>query len=157
MVDLNSHADCSQRPRPPRYSAIASLLCLAAIAMCVGCGGVDGNGRNRVSGTVTLDGQPIPNGMISFEPDFNKGNTGPQGIAPIHEGRFDTNSPGGRGIIGGPHRVRIEGYRGEAPDPQLADPSVPGNIQILIKNYETEIDLPAGETTHDFAIISEEL
>lgn len=157
MVDLNSRGDVSRHPRRPRYSSSGPLWILVAMVLSAGCGGADASGRSRVSGSVTLDGQPIPNGLITLEPDFTKGHTGPQGVATIRDGRFDTDSPGGRGIIGGPHRVRIEGYRGEAIDPDLADPSVTSKSEVLIKNYETEVDFPEGETTHDFAVESAEL
>lgn len=135
---------------------IASLVLPAALVVCLGCGGGEGE-RYRVSGAITLDGVPIPNGMITFEPDFQKGNTGPQGIALIRDGRFDTSTQGGRGIVGGPHRVRIEGYRSEAVPPELADPSAPTTVEVLISNFETEVDFPQENTTHDFTITSDAL
>ncbi|WP_207396765.1 hypothetical protein [Bremerella alba] len=157
MVETNSLEPASHRVGRACSSIIATFGILATFALCVGCSGGDGTARNRVSGTVTLDGQPIPNGMITFEPDFNKGHTGPQGIARIRDGRFDTNTEGGRGIIGGPHRVRIEGYRGEVVDPESADPSESSSIEVLVDNYKTEVDLPMEDATHDFAITSDEL
>lgn len=157
MVGFHSH-EAASHSHPRAYSsAAASLVFLATTVAFMGCGGSDGPERNRVSGSVTLDGQPIPHGMITFEPDATKGHTGPQGFATIRDGRFDTNESGGRGIIGGPHRVRIDGYRGEAVDPQSADPSVPTNIEVLVDKYETAVDLPKGDTTHNFAITNDDL
>lgn len=51
-----------------------SLAILGAFALTsvVGCGGVK---RVRVSGTVTLDGQPFTGGHLVFSPDNAKGNT----------------------------------------------------------------------------------
>ena len=46
----------------PRY-ILAALAAFAA-----GCGGGDGYPRVPVSGTVTLDGQPLATGTITFEP-----------------------------------------------------------------------------------------
>ncbi len=41
-----------------------SLVCLA----CIGCG-PDGPELGTVSGKVTMDGQPLTNGLITFEPE----------------------------------------------------------------------------------------
>ena len=41
-----------------------SLVCLA----CIGCG-PDGPDLGTVSGKVTMDGQPLTNGLITFEPE----------------------------------------------------------------------------------------
>src|SRR5204862_378695 len=90
------------RPRQPeallnRFGlarwAIVGVLGLAA----VGCG----ESRVEVSGEVTFDGKPVPAGRIYFNPDFTKGNDGPQGYADIKDGKFDTRNKG-KGACGGP-------------------------------------------------------
>ncbi|MEW4563136.1 hypothetical protein AB1K70_11455 [Bremerella sp. JC770] len=138
-----------------RKTFTAGVLLLAATAACIGCS--DENDRNRVSGSVTLDGQPVPNGLITFEPDHKKGHTGPQGIARIVDGQYDTSATGGRGVVSGPHRVRIDGYRGEAADAQANDPSDPNNVEVLLQGYETDVDLLSEDTKFDFSITSDEL
>ena len=55
------------------------LLGLCSIVVFVGCGGgQDGPEQYSVTGTVTLDGKPLPEGMIAFEADP------PDGKAPDH-------------------------------------------------------------------------
>ncbi len=55
---------CSKRPR---WLAAAVLLAL------VGCGG----GTGEVSGIVTLDGKPLPGGMVAFIPENGSAKTSP--------------------------------------------------------------------------------
>lgn len=49
-----------------QLSMLASVLCL--LGLVCGCGGGDPLGRREVSGTVTLDGAPLADGSISFQP-----------------------------------------------------------------------------------------
>jgi hypothetical protein len=81
-----------------------------------GCGGTNPANVVHVSGTVTLDGKPIPLGMIVFEPDPSRGNSGPQGHADIKDGRFDTRASK-KGAVVGPQLVRITGGDGVNPEP----------------------------------------
>lgn len=132
--------------------SIQLLACLTLLCLCLGCD--TDTGRHRVSGSIILDGKPVPAGLITFEPDFKQGNTGPQGIAPIEDGRYDTNFAGGRGIVGGPHKVRILGYAGKSVPPGASDPSDASSVKVLLKDYETEVDLAVGDATHDFNLTS---
>jgi len=53
----------------------------------VGCGGIR---RLPVSGTVTLDDQPLNGGALSFAPDPAKGNKSQiTGNGPVKEGRYE--------------------------------------------------------------------
>lgn len=115
-------------------------LLLLALATLLGCGGESGPPRYDVSGVVTYKGQPIPAGTIQFNPDASKNNRGPSGAATIKDGKFDTALEG-RGTIGGPHRVLIEAYDGNA-QPELELP----HGRPLFYGYQTEIDLPKEAT-----------
>lgn len=90
--------------------------------------------RHRVSGEARFDGQPIPYGDVLFTPDGAKNNHGPQGIAQIRNGRYDTAAPEGKGIAGGPTVIRVTGLTG------------PGGK--LLCEYEMQVDLPRAECTH---------
>jgi len=71
-----------------------SLAVLGALALtsAVGCGGVR---RVPVSGTVTLDGQPLNGGYLVFTPDTAKGNTGRISCTSrIKDGRYDLETNG---------------------------------------------------------------
>ena len=126
-----------------RRFAFGCLLLLAA-----GCGpSTDGPVRYQISGTVTYDDKPVPNGFVSFAPDTTAGNKGPGGGAPIEQGRFKTDAT--RGTVGGPHVVKIVGYDGVAvtvEGEQLA------HGKPLFAPYETTIDFPKKDGTFEFKV-----
>jgi len=107
-----------------------------------GCSRQDGPPRYRVTGTITYDGQPVPQGSILFLPDSSKGNDGPGGSAKIVDGKFDTKT--GQSPIGGPHRVMIEGFRENFDPLRLPQP--------LFRSYTTVHDLPKADTRIDIQV-----
>ena len=113
------------------------LVCLAAVT--AGCGGGDAPDRYMLEGTVTFDGQPVPEGSVAFFPSGDKGNAGPAGNAKIVNGRY-TTVESGTGVVGGPHRIVINGFDGNA-DPAAEMPSG----KPLFLDYEIQYDLPAYE------------
>jgi hypothetical protein len=113
------------------------LTVLVAAAVLVGCSG-GGPSRYRLSGAVTFDGQPIPYGEVVLTPDGSKKNAGPQGIAPIRDGRYDTGASGGKGIAGGPTVILVNGMTG------------PGGKTIC--EYELQVDLPRADSTRDIDV-----
>lgn len=123
---------------------IAASLLIMVIA---GCGGDSGPPRYDVSGTVTYNGQPVPEGVISFRPDGSKGNEGPAANANIIDGKYDT-SVAGKGTVGGAHVVIIRGFDGEArPDDELP------HGKPLFSEYTTNVDLPKSQgETIDFDV-----
>jgi len=79
-----------------------------SVCLAIGCSGADDRTRFRLSGTAEFDDQPIVFGDVLFTPA--QGNAGPQGIANIRDGKFDTAAPGGKGIAGGPTVIRVTGF-----------------------------------------------
>ncbi len=128
---------------------VALCFAFAITFITAGCGGnVDkGPKRYNVSGTVTFEGKPVPFGSIMFTPDSTKGNEGPQGIAAIVDGKFDTSN--GRGIVGGAHQITITG-KSDNTVSQSEDSSAKDNS--LFKPYKTEFDFPKEDSTHDFIV-----
>ena len=130
-------------PRRPRFGRtggwMLAVVLVAAISMSGCWGGQSGPARYQVSGKVTYAGQPVPGGMIYFDPDTAKGNHGPQGSGRIEDGKYQT-SPG-HGAVGGPHVVRITGY--EAAELEPAE---------LFPTYTTEVDLPKESASLDFDV-----
>ncbi len=124
-----------------------SLGLRGAMALMVlgilGCGPKSGVERHDLSGTVTFKGNPVPVGMVSFEP-IEKGVGG--GFAPIRNGEFDT-ADGGRGALSGTTAVRITGFDG------IKDPSNPdAPPKALFPAYETTIDLDDDQDEIEFAL-----
>jgi hypothetical protein len=122
---------------------VTVLLCTLAL----GCGG---DKSYRISGTITFKGQPVPAGMIYFLPDGSKGNTGATGFAKIKDGKYDTAETGGKGVIGGPTIIAIEGIDLSSP-PAKADSSEV-TARVLFPRYETPADLPKASSTKDIEV-----
>src|SRR5262245_25910696 len=84
----------------PMMRARYLLLLAAVIMIAISCSSKS-SGRVDVWGTVTFKNKPVPAGLIVMNPDFSKGNDGPQGMAEIRDGRFDTR-PLDKGAPSGP-------------------------------------------------------
>jgi hypothetical protein len=123
------------------WTATTSVF-LAVIAGC----GPRGPERFRVSGTVTHAGEPVQLGRVVFEPDVSRGNDGPQGFAPIENGRFDTAGRHCKGTVGGPMLLRIDGFEMTGGE----DPAASG--RLLFPTYEEAIDLPRADVVRDFVV-----
>lgn len=123
------------------FSAIGSALCLL-----LGCGEPAAQ-RYHVSGRITWDGQPLKAGYITFNPDSTKGNTGPQGIALIADGVFDTRLKGGRGVSPGDQILDVSGYDGmntteDSPLGRLVFVGYKRAESINNDNFNLDIEIP---------------
>lgn len=101
----------------------------------------------RVSGTVTFGDKPVKRGFITFEPDFEKGNSGPGGGCEIIDGAYST--PPGKGVVGGAYKVKIVGYDGIATT-ESGEDLLDG--KPLFPPYHTVVEFPQQDTTHDFPV-----
>lgn len=128
---------------------VASLLrsCQFAVVLSgamfsLGCGGGAPSGPPRfdVQGAISFDGQPIQAGEITFVPDTSKGNSGPAANAKIENGRYTTVGRS-KGVVGGPHRVRVIGFDGNAKPEEELPFGMP-----LFPEYEMSFDLPKSAT-----------
>ena len=82
------------------------LVCLAALALLVGCGTSTGPNTVPVTGLVTLDGTPVPGAVVTFSPQTADG----QAAAGTTDGsgRFElTTSVSGDGAVPGSYFVGI--------------------------------------------------
>src|SRR5437773_436859 len=122
----------------PRLLLAARAPVAALIAAFSGCAAERGPTRYHVSGEVTIAGEPVPYGEVLFTPDSGKGNSGPQGIAIIENGKYDTAATRAPGVAGGATVVQVTA---------LADRS-----GKLIGEYQFSIDLPKADTTHNIEI-----
>lgn len=131
---------CMSKPACVPWWAVMALV--TVILCCSACGGGGGGKRFDLSGKVTFNGAPVPAGQMIFEPDPAAGNSGPPGHAEIVNGVYDT-AKNGKGIVGGPHVIRISGLSGPASSP---------GIKPLFREYVTKKDLEKKTATADFDV-----
>ena len=103
---------------------LASLAVLCAASFAVGCSGRYG-GRADVTGTVTLEGQPLKEGTIDFSPLDQQGTFSG---AKIIDGNYAMTK--GDGLQPGKYLVRISSGDGKTPasDEEIAAPGGSTNI-----------------------------
>ena len=129
--------------RPSRFIPRSAVALLALVGLAFGgCGGPT---VYHVSGSVTHAGQPLPAGVIYFDPDYTNGNDGPQGYAHIKDGRYSTSAIGGAGVLGGPYLARIEGFDGKpGAELPLGRP--------LFTDFSQPVELPQSDTSLNFDV-----
>ena len=107
----------------PNYDVL-SLAAIASVALlsCLGCGGSD---LVTVSGTVTLDGQPLESGTIVFQAQGMAMCVGNLGAG----GRYELSTGRQEGIAAGTYQVTITAFQvidqandDSAPIPKLLTP-----------------------------------
>jgi hypothetical protein len=124
---------------------IRACFALGLLLLLFGCS----QSEPSVSGTVRLDGQPLPKGWIRFVPD--EGTTGPDGGARIREGRYSIP----QGLAAGKYKVEIQGMR-IVPNKKMRD-SVFGNLvdaeeSIVFAESPGPRLVSSGGNTHDFEL-----
>lgn len=132
--------------RTTRYCDWCVCASLAILAYAFSGCGSNGPARYEVNGSIRANGQPVPSGYIVFEPDTTRGNSGPAGRATIVDGSYETDD--GRGMVGGPHVVRIfatDGVAVEIPGEGLNEFGTPLGPDLV-----QQVDFPMQDTTHDF-------
>lgn len=150
-----------QRPLNFACRLCASLTILGGLLLggLGGCNAGGGPDLGLVSGTVTLDGQPVSSGIISFVPDETRGSRGPVASAIIStEGRYTLHAPGRRpGAVIGFHKVAVacpetissgESEGEESEDSQCSIPAVyaseetsPITVEVTAGNNTIDVEL----------------
>jgi hypothetical protein len=123
-----------------RKTAILAAALVLPLASCSS----EPSGRFDLSGTVTFKNQPVPAGLVAINPDFSKGNDGPQGLAEIKDGRFDTRSLD-KGAPSGAVILVIDGFDG------VAQPESPYG-KLLFSGYKLSLDLPKEATEQNIQV-----
>jgi hypothetical protein len=109
-----------------------------------------------VSGTVTLDGQPLAGARLEFIPELSKGTKGPPSLGTSDQtGHYELTTLRQKGAAVGFHKVKIiaEGPAGGAADarpkslipPRYNDPSSSGfscEVKTVNKGETNEVNLP---------------
>ncbi|TWT89830.1 hypothetical protein Mal64_02100 [Pseudobythopirellula maris] len=111
------------------------------VVLCLAVAGCDSRPYSLapVSGTVTLNGKPVPRTLVKFVPMTVDGKT----PGPVSTGRCDgdghyslTTLDGGRGAVVGKHRVSIFSDSPAVAPPPDAEPTVelfPSQYNVLTK------------------------
>jgi hypothetical protein len=141
----------------PNYSTARQVSRLALVLLAVisiGCGQSSDLDKVVVRGTVTLDGQPIPNGELRFIP--TNGTKGSISGGPIKDGAYVAQGRGGVPV--GEHRVEIKAYRSSTKPGQPVSPEGGPAEQYLDKRYNEQTTLTAkidaSTETRDFQLTS---
>jgi hypothetical protein len=123
-------------------TAVLVAIAVASVILAGGCRRPAGPPTFTVSGTVRFAGEPVPFGRIVFEPDAERGNSGPASVADITAGRYRTRP--GRGFMGGACRATISGGDGTLPTED--------HDTALFPPWTIEVDLPRADCTYDFVV-----
>lgn len=135
-----------------KLSGTMAVLLLGGLA-CVGGAGCGGGGPDLapVEGTVTLDGAPLPNARVVFQP---QGPGSPSSGITDEEGHYELlYAPGRKGAMIGRHTVRIttyaQGRADENGEPTFTPEHVPPRY-----NSQTELsaEVQPGSNTFDFPL-----
>lgn len=127
----------------------------------LGCGGgapaESGPARYAISGKVTLDGQPVESGMISFLPPVE---TAPVRVSggPIAAGAYSV--PKEKGANAGTYRVEIRALK--ATGKKVKDPDMGGEKDVMVESIPAKFndksiltaEVAADKTTFDFDLQS---
>jgi hypothetical protein len=122
----------------PKLLGVTAFLALAA-----GCSSKPQPAQ--LSGKVTLKGQPVPAGWISFTPDVATGGLGGVKVYQIKDGVYDSAQESQPPLIPGTYQVRIAGFDGKK------EPFFGQGKQIFNPIEDTYV-VPSGTTTKDFVI-----
>lgn len=142
------------RIRHAYFVIFAALLAPAVI----GCGGAsDSLDRKEVTGTITLNGQPLNDGRIQFTPVSAAAGT--VAAAEIKDGKYQI--PAAAGPVPGEYKVMIfssgpapaavvEAMPGDAPPPPLAPELIPPEYNAT-STLKAEVK-SSGPNTFDFDV-----
>jgi hypothetical protein len=119
-----------------------------ALLVCLGCGGGD---VGYVEGTVTMDGAPLPDAIVTFQPEGGRPSSGRTDENGYYELIY---TRGKKGAIPGKHTVTISTL--QEGDPDAGGESVPEKVPAKY-NTDTELtaDVKAGRNDFDFDLSSE--
>ena len=121
--------------------------------LLAGCGGAPTPSNvGRVSGHVTLEGQPLPSALVTFSP-VEQGATSSLGRTDEDGNYTLVYAQGVDGAHIGQHRVSITTFDEGDPDGDPPRPAVAEKVPAKY-NYQTELtaDVKAGENSIDFPL-----
>jgi hypothetical protein len=136
-----------------RHAVWAAICGWCVTATMAGCSPGPSLERFPVTGTVTHDGRPVPQGAVFFEPTAAVGAIAATGFAVIENGSYRTppdTSPG-KGL----YKVRIIGRDGTPPTEKDRGEMMPGQKflgQPVFPEYSTTMELTGGNGQLDLVV-----
>ena len=90
---------------------------IAGVGLAGGCKGGGSSSLYPVTGKVTVNGQPVASGYVSFRPDKKKGNDfGSECVGEIKNGEYALQTNGKPGAPLGAYKVVVTGGEATTPD-----------------------------------------
>lgn len=135
-----------------RWSAPISVAGVCLSVFLFGCNRENLPGLGRVAGTITMDGKPVPEALVMFEPV--------DGSAAPAMGRTDSSgnyelyySRGNKGAKTGENIVRVNTYRetGDDDGRQIQKETIPTRYNV---SSELKATVNRGNNKFDFALKS---
>ena len=123
------------------------LLCVTLMLTATGCWSTSKYPLDSVAGTVTLDGKPLPDAFVNFQPIGGPGST----AITDDQGRYSLKTIDGEpGAVIGLHKVTI--YSAHSKEAASEDESIvrtPKEIVPEKYNYDSTLtfEVPIGGTT----------
>ena len=118
-------------------------LVLSLFVFACGCGSPEeGPAKFHLSGKVTFEGKPVPQGKVLFIPTGDT--VGPAGQARIVNGQYSTQEQGGTPVIAGDLLAQVEGFEADAPGQEVA--------KALFKPFETAHKMTNADGTFDIEV-----
>ncbi|MHC2069172.1 carboxypeptidase-like regulatory domain-containing protein [Bremerella sp. T1] len=136
-----------------RDGMLLFTLCTLAVGLA-GCGSAGDPEVVRVSGTVTMDGQPLPNATVLFV----SGTGRPSGAMTDEQGHYELNYTGDqKGARIGPNRVQITTAQG--PTETMDGKPIPAVRETVPARYNARTELEftvteKGSNVADFELSS---
>jgi hypothetical protein len=130
-----------------RFVYLSAVIAILAVVIS-GCGGP----RGAVSGTVTVDGTPIENGTITFDPEDGKGKG--KTAAEIVGGKYEL--PADRGPLPGKYKVEFTSQKktGNKLPTGDGDQMRDETAQVLPAKFNTQstynVEIKKGTNKNDF-------
>lgn len=127
-------------------------LCLAWFSGFTGCGGSDEN-LGEVYGVVKLDGQPLPDATVQFQP---QGGGSPSAARTDSSGNYTLRfSRDAEGAVIGTHTVRITTYQAGDPDADPPKTKVAEKVPVTYnRNTELTKEVTSGSNEINFDLQS---
>ena len=133
-----------------RWLSVVALL--AVVIVCLGCA-PSGPEYIPVQGKVTVNGEPLKQGLVVFIPDVAAGNASTEEFrGVVKDGSYSITSGEKEGVIAGAYKITVSGHEGadstKMPTPLVDEKYFSPNTSGL--KAVVKADAPAG--AYDFQV-----